>query len=148
DPFTGDFTYNIPLMDIEGYPVNIAYNSGVTMEQEASWVGLGWNLNVGTINRSVRGIPDDFKGDEIETETSMKPMVITKVGLGAGVEILGDERGLSASKGYTVIHNNYKGFGLSYENSIGASLGSGVKLNGSIGYEMSTLDGASVNSSL
>ena len=61
DPFSGDFTYNIPLMDIEGYPVNIAYNSGVTMEQEASWVGLGWNLNVGTINRSVRGLPDDFK---------------------------------------------------------------------------------------
>ena len=24
DPFTGDFTYNIPLMDIDGYPVNIA----------------------------------------------------------------------------------------------------------------------------
>jgi hypothetical protein len=91
DPFTGDFTYNIPLMDIEGYPINIAYNSGVTMEQEASWVGLGWNLNVGTINRSVRGLPDDFKGEAIETETSMKDMVITKIGAGASAELLGDE---------------------------------------------------------
>ena len=42
DPFTGDFTYNIPLMDVEGYPINIAYGSGVSMDQEASWVGLGW----------------------------------------------------------------------------------------------------------
>lgn len=63
DPFTGDFKYNIPLMDIEGYPINIAYNSGVTMDQEASWVGLGWNLNAGAITRSLRGVPDDFSGD-------------------------------------------------------------------------------------
>ena len=50
NPFSGDFSYNIPLMDVEGYPVNIAYNSNITMEQEASWVGLGWNLNPGAIN--------------------------------------------------------------------------------------------------
>ena len=56
DPFTGDFTYNIPLMNIDGYPVNIAYNSGVSMDQEASWVGLGWNLNMGAIVRSMRGL--------------------------------------------------------------------------------------------
>jgi hypothetical protein len=89
DPFTGDFSYNIPLMDIEGYPINIAYNSGVTMEQEASWVGLGWNLNVGTVNRSVRGIPDDFNGDKIKSTTSMKEMKITKFGGGVGVELFG-----------------------------------------------------------
>src|SRR5690554_8157061 len=123
DPFTGDFTYNIPLMDIEGYPINIAYNSGVTMEQEASWVGLGWSLNVGTVNRLVRGLPDDFKGDIIRTETSMKPMVITKVGLGKGLEILGKEKTLVKLNPLTLIHNNYKGFGISYEGGIGASVG-------------------------
>src|SRR5689334_18289957 len=53
--FTGDFNYNIPLMDVEGYPINIAYHSGVGIEQEASWVGLGWNINPGEINRTVRG---------------------------------------------------------------------------------------------
>src|SRR5437016_6339837 len=42
DLFTGDFNYNIPLLDIEGYPVNISYHSGITMDQEATWVGLGW----------------------------------------------------------------------------------------------------------
>ena len=39
DPFTGNFSYNIPLMEIGGYPINIAYNAGITMEQEASWAG-------------------------------------------------------------------------------------------------------------
>ena len=75
DPFTGDFTYNIPLMDVEGYPINIAYNSGVTMDQEASWVGLGWNLNVGSILRNMRGIPDDFNGDQISKTTHTKPQL-------------------------------------------------------------------------
>ena len=41
---TGDFTYNIPLMEVGGYPINISYQSGITMEQEASMVGLGWKI--------------------------------------------------------------------------------------------------------
>ena len=55
NPFTGDFTYNIPLFELPGpnggYPFNLAYNAGVTMDQEASWVGLGWSLNPGAITR-------------------------------------------------------------------------------------------------
>src|SRR4051812_33665742 len=39
DPFTGDFSYSIPLMDVEGYPITITYNSGVKPEDEASFVG-------------------------------------------------------------------------------------------------------------
>src|SRR5690554_6591815 len=72
DLTTGDFNYNIPVMDVGGYPINLSYNSGVTMDQEASWVGLGWNLNVGQINREVRGLPDDFKGDEMKSENNIK----------------------------------------------------------------------------
>src|SRR4029078_1671892 len=53
DPFSGDFTYNIPLLKVGDYPINISYKSGVTMDQEASWVGLGWNINAGVINRSM-----------------------------------------------------------------------------------------------
>ena len=70
DLFSGDFSYNIPLFELPGpnggYPFNLAYSSsGVTMDTEASWVGLGWSLNPGAINRQMRGLPDDFKGDEI-----------------------------------------------------------------------------------
>src|SRR5205823_14160980 len=62
DAFTGDFNYNIPLFDIEGYPMNIAYHAGITMDEEASWVGLGWNINPGVVNRNMRGLPDDLNG--------------------------------------------------------------------------------------
>ena len=41
DPFTGDFSYNIPLMDLGGYPLNLSYQSGAGMDDEASWTGLG-----------------------------------------------------------------------------------------------------------
>ena len=71
--FTGDFSYNIPLLDIGGYPVNIFYNAGISMEQEASWVGLGWNINPGNVNRNMRGVPDDFNGEEtLIQEQNMK----------------------------------------------------------------------------
>ncbi|TNF48835.1 MAG: hypothetical protein EP305_04490 [Bacteroidetes bacterium] len=73
DPFTGDFSYNIPLLDVDGYPINISYSAGVTMDQEASWVGLGWNLNPGVVNRAMRGLPDDFDGtDHVEKEMNLR----------------------------------------------------------------------------
>ncbi len=61
DLSSGDMNYNIPIMDVGGYPINLAYTGNVGMDDEASWVGLGWNLSAGQINRNVRGIPDDFK---------------------------------------------------------------------------------------
>ena len=71
----GSFKYNIPLLDIDGYPINLNYESGVGIDDEASWVGLGWSLNPGAINRQVRGIPDDFSGDTIETDNHVKPNI-------------------------------------------------------------------------
>jgi hypothetical protein len=75
--FSGDFNYNIPLMTVPGpnggYPINLAYHAGIGMEQEASWVGLGWNINPGVINRNMRGLPDDFNGDEITKTLVYKP---------------------------------------------------------------------------
>ncbi len=56
------------------------------MDQEASWVGLGWNINTGEINRQMRGIPDDFKGDPVTTKFNMKDN--TTVGFNAGVGFL------------------------------------------------------------
>ena len=93
DLFSGNFHYTIPIMTVPGpnggYPINLNYNSGIGMEYEASWVGLGWNLNPGAINRQVRGIPDDFNGDEI-TKTYKRrnnnTFIFTPAG---GVEIYG-----------------------------------------------------------
>jgi len=89
DLFTGDFNYNIPLLDVGGYPINMAYHAGIGMEQEASWVGLGWNINPGAITRGMRGLPDDFDGDEIVTEFNIKPNRSWGVSVGADLSVFG-----------------------------------------------------------
>lgn len=65
--FTGDFNYGIPLISVSGpngetFPVGVNYNAGIRVDQEASWVGLGWSMNLGEISRGVNGFPDDWKG--------------------------------------------------------------------------------------
>ncbi len=111
DPFSGDFSYNIPLLDVGGYPVNIFYNSGITMDQEASWVGLGWNINPGTITRNMRGLPDDFNGSEIIKKTQYtKPEKIWGVNVGAGAEIFGFPLKIDVEGG--IFFNNKRGVGL------------------------------------
>lgn len=71
NPFTGDFSYSVPLTSISGpngesFPVGATYSGGIQMNQEASWVGLGWNLSTGEIRRSVKGAPDDWNRKPIE----------------------------------------------------------------------------------
>jgi hypothetical protein len=64
---TGDFSYKIPLLKVptiggDSFPVVLFYQAGIGLEQEASWTGLGWNINVGTIIRQTNGLADDFQG--------------------------------------------------------------------------------------
>jgi len=129
DLFTGDFSYNIPLLDVGGYPVNIHYNSGITMDQEASWVGLGFNLNPGSITRNMRGLPDDFNGtDSISKTQSIKTNQTTGVTIGGQAEVFGFPLSVGASLG--VFHNNYNGWGI--EHGINASISLGKKTTGAL----------------
>ncbi len=63
DLSTGDFQYSIPVLRIpttgEDYVVRFNYNAGITHDQMASWIGLGWSYSPGAINRQVSQIPDD-----------------------------------------------------------------------------------------
>ncbi|HVU57801.1 MAG TPA: PA14 domain-containing protein [Puia sp.] len=126
DLFSGDFSYNIPLMDVGGYPLSLSYRSGVSMDQEASWVGLGWNINPGTITRNLRGLPDDFSGkDSIKKITSIKEdkTVGLTGGFSGDVEVAGFPINVNFGANLGVFHNNYKGWGI--ENGINASINSG-----------------------
>lgn len=106
--FTGDFNYNIPLLDVGGYPVNIYYTGGISPDQEASWCGLGWNINPGNINRNTRGVPDDFNGNDTLTQVqTMKPNKTWGLGIGADFEYLGAKASVEANLG--VAFNNYLG---------------------------------------
>jgi YD repeat-containing protein len=66
---SGDMSYVLPLLNVPspegGYPLALSNHAGIAMDQEASWVGLGWSLNPGAINRGVTGVPDDWKRSKI-----------------------------------------------------------------------------------
>lgn len=65
---TGDFAFNLPILDVPGpeggFAVPLTYNAGIGTEQQASWVGLGWNINVGAIVRNINEYPDDASGEQ------------------------------------------------------------------------------------
>ncbi|WP_126243472.1 hypothetical protein [Chitinophaga rhizosphaerae] len=127
DLFTGDFKYNLPLLDVDGYPVNLSYAQGAGMEDEASWVGLGWNLNVGAVNRQLRGVPDDHNGDRVTTKYHMKKKVTTGAKVSGRLELTGWEVlkvGGSVSAG--LFYDNYTGYGAEagYGYNAGLSLSS------------------------
>ncbi len=142
---SGNFNYNIPIMDVGGYPLNLAYDSGVTMDQEASWTGLGWNLNVGQIARNVRGLPDDFDGDLMRYENNMKTNKTYGAVFGVGGYVFGNSTiGLNAGLG--IQYNNYNG--ISFMPSFGMSFN--VHDNVSLGFNItgSDTDGVSISPSL
>ena len=73
------------------------------MDQEASWVGLGWNINPGTITRNLRGLPDDFDGsnDKITKTGSIKENKTIGTTLGADAEIYGLGASVEVSELFT-----------------------------------------------
>lgn len=64
--YTGAPNIQIPIYTHKGreldLPISLTYDaSGIKVDQLATQVGLGWNLNVGgRISRIVNGFPDDF----------------------------------------------------------------------------------------
>jgi hypothetical protein len=145
--FSGDFNYNIPLLDVGGYPVNLYYSGDVGLEQDASWVGLGWNINPGNVTRNMRGVPDDFNGQETLTQQQgLKPNITYGVSMGPdfeydGLKFLSGNVGLS----FGVSLNNYLGVGL----DLGVKGGVNFKVAGKVGSEkMGPSLGASLGADL
>lgn len=153
DLFTGDFSYNIPLFELPGpnggYPFNLSYQSGITVDQEASWVGLGWSLNPGAINRQMRGLPDDFKGDAITTKMSIDPSVTVGVGAGSSLELFGAAEDVG-NVGLSIFYNSYKGFGYSIDASVGfgAAIRNGMTAGVGLNLSLNSQEGSSVSPSV
>lgn len=131
DLASGDFNYNIPIMDVGGYPINLAYNSGVTMDQEASWVGLGWNLNVGQISRQVRGLPDDFRGDQMLYHNNLRDNFTIGTNFNFSPAFFGKD--FPFALGLGVQYNNYEG--ITWKPSIGVSFS--ISENAQVGFDLS-----------
>ncbi|MEM7106688.1 MAG: hypothetical protein AAF519_00585 [Bacteroidota bacterium] len=125
--FTGDFTYNLPVIEVpgphgSGYAMSLSYHSGTSPEEESSWVGYGWTLNPGAINRNTRGFPDDYNGKEVRYHNKKPNNWTVTVGAKAGPETFSLDIPVSGQS--SLRYNNYMGFG--YNAGVGLSLGKGI----------------------
>lgn len=148
---SGDTSYVLPLLEIDGFPVALSYHSGIPLDMESSWVGLGWNINTGAINRGVNATPDDWNGgkslDFINFSTSEQFYSIN-VGVGfadtaeVGVGISwGSNKSLSGSVygGFAGVNasistdGNYSvGYGIGLGESNTSNVGIGVSISGNL----------------
>lgn len=148
---SGDMSYVLPVMDVNGFPVTLSYHGGVPLDLESSWVGLGWNLNTGAINRNLSATPDDWKGgnsvDFIRFEDSED---IYSVNVGVGINKLaevgvgmswGSNKSLTGSVygSYAMVSasvatdGNYSiGVSAGTKNDGGANFGGGLTMSGNV----------------
>lgn len=122
DLASGDFTYTIPLLEVPGpeggYPLALAYHAGIQPNEEASWVGLGWSLNPGAVNRNVNGFADDHENvtqtrrDFWNGGSTSTTSVGVTVGFGATPA--------SVSFGLSFSQDTYRGFGVGVNVGVGA----------------------------
>lgn len=99
---TGDFTYNIPLIDIPspegGFQMPLSYHAGIQMEEESSWVGLGWALNPGVLTRDISIYPDDYDSSQVIKNYSY---VQSAGGSGWRTSVLGFSHTYDSNKGFS-----------------------------------------------
>lgn len=151
--FTGDFSYSIPLMDVEGYPIVISYNQNVGMNTDASWVGLGWDLNIGSVSREMRGIPDDFNGkDKVVREVSREDVVIDGWKTGPFVNYNVGFAGAGLTALFGKYNNSMNGDGKTIDVNLMGSISIDEKFNfglfGSLGFNSDSQNGVGRSTSL
>jgi hypothetical protein len=148
---TGDFTYNIPLLEVPGpaggYPLSLSYHAGIQPNEDASWVGLGWTLNPGAISRTVNGYPDDQVGAIRTRHDFNNGGTRNTYSLGIGVP--------GAMFGLSISNDSNLGLGIGTSFSVGPSFqikGTGIGIGadytgGNDGYGNS-FSGVGVNASI
>jgi|GEM_PF-1606796 len=125
---TGDLNYGIPILTIPGendfnYTLKLSYNSDFGPDDEASWVGWGWNLNIGSITRIKNGFPDDFNNVDVTYYNKRPDNVSINLTLPVGAEIYSIHSGVEIQQNfhYNSLNGYYlsSGFGLSAYKGIG-----------------------------
>ncbi|HEY9008336.1 MAG TPA: hypothetical protein VIM75_19485 [Ohtaekwangia sp.] len=116
---TGDFVYNVPLLQVPGpsggYPVSLSYHGGISPDDEASWAGLGWNVGVGSINRTVNGYADDQVGAQMTRVDGNSGVERNTFGVGVGLP--------GVSFGVSVSDDSNLGVGWGVNGFVGTKVG-------------------------
>ncbi|WP_373518417.1 hypothetical protein [Pricia sp.] len=123
--FTGDMSYVLPLLNVPspegGYPLALSYHAGIGFDQEASWVGLGWSLNPGAINRNVSGVPDDWY------ETRKYSMMYNDIGVATNISLGASVRaGGLASFAASLNYSSFKATGGETTHDVGISASANI----------------------
>lgn len=179
DHATGDFNYSLPLLELPAnsgsLPIAINYTGVTNQEQEASSVGLGWNLNIGHINRDVIGYPDDFNKEELRYKHDRRDNKTLSISGGPIFELLGipTDKGnaenpttdgssnqtggttpssnndgnpfLNLNPQVSIMSNSYMGVGFSTGIGLNAGLG---PFSAGTGLSASSIDGYSMNANV
>lgn len=113
---TGSLVHSISLLEVPGpsggFPISASYHAGIMPEQEASWIGLGWTLNLGAINRTTNGFSDDndnsrrevrdyWDGGETTTKTYNLGINFPRTGIGINYSLA---RTRDTFKGFSINH--------------------------------------------
>ena len=120
---TGDFVYNMPLLNVPGpeggYSLSLSYHAGIKPAQEASWVGLGWTLNPGAINRVVNGASDDNYNTKQVVSDYWDGGSAKSTAHSIGVSIA--NTGVGINYGWVTTRDSNKGFSTKH-NGLGVSI--------------------------
>ncbi len=96
---TGIANITVPLYNFSAgslsLPISLSYStSGIKVDQVASWVGMGWNLNAGgVITRTVKGVADEHAQRvfiDLNTVLYMKSNDLVPGFLNFGLDLLDD----------------------------------------------------------
>jgi len=141
---TGDFTYSVPLLEVPGpeggYPLALSYHADIRPNEEATWVGLGWNLNPGAITRNVNGYPDDWKNMTQVRRDYWEGFSRTTYTIGVSIGIAGTP--ISAGVGVAISNDTEKGMGVGFRGTAGVDYGAlNLRLSaGTYGYGETYVD--------
>ncbi|MGJ1439064.1 hypothetical protein [Sphingobacterium siyangense] len=131
NPVTGEFVYNVPLMEVPGpegsYPLSLSYHAGINPEQESSWVGLGWTLNPGSITRTINGFPDDWANTQASRRDYWSGGVTNVTSVGVTIPYI------NISADVVVVKDTYRGVGVGWNVAYGFNFGDKSGVSASIG---------------
>lgn len=158
---TGQYSYVLPLLNVPspegGYPLTLSYHAGIALDQEASWTGLGWNVNPGAIDRNVNGYPDDYNTNAINEYFYDSGGQETASMVSVSYSYSGASVGVGLNWGSNQALGGYVGVGVGYQvgsakigvnaqaGTSGTSVGIGVQFAGglTVGADYSTNSGLS-----